>query len=77
MAERRLEDSIERLSTMVAAATVENRPNSTIEPQRHDDSGGRALELLGRLASEVHIARELELHRTLGEGGMGIVRLAT
>ncbi|MCC6996849.1 MAG: serine/threonine protein kinase [Deltaproteobacteria bacterium] len=77
MAERRLEDSIERLSTMVAAATVENRPDSTIEPQRHEDSGGRALEMLGRLAGEVHIARELEMHRTLGEGGMGIVRLAT
>ncbi len=59
------------------ASEVERHPNSTIEPVRlgGDTAADRAVGLLKSLAP-ADTAR-FELGATLGEGGMGIVRLAT
>jgi len=58
------------------AKTLVERPGTTIEP-RHQSSG-RGLGALEALrARGASLEGKLELHRTLGEGGMGIVRLAT
>jgi len=60
-------------------ATIEAHLNSTIEPrQRAVDTGGeRAIALFTELDGASTISRRLELHGTIGEGGMGIVRLGT
>ncbi len=62
----------------IDAATVEQRPSDTIVPpdQRLDTAGERAMALLDE-ASASTLDRKLELHGTLGEGGMGRVRLGT
>ncbi len=58
--------------------TLEHRPHSTIEPpvDPPDTKGGRALEVLQELGRDVVSGTPLEMRETLGEGGMGIVRLA-
>ena len=62
------------------AQTIAQNPNSTIEPAQRvssDMQGRRALESLGAQREERGISSGLEIERTIGEGGMGIVRLAT
>jgi serine/threonine-protein kinase len=61
------------------ARTIAQSPSSTIEPAglRSDAPGRRAIELLGAERGEREIVAGLSLERTIGEGGMGIVRLAT
>ena len=68
--EARMEELLERVRTL------EVPPRSTIVPPGGADSAGRrAVDALAALAATP--GRGLEIHRTLGEGGMGIVRLAT
>lgn len=59
------------------ARTIEQHPSQTIVPPdpRLDTAAGRALEVLGELGS-ASFQGKLEVRGTLGEGGMGIVRLA-
>lgn len=58
------------------ARTLVQSPRSTIEPQRHASAGGRsALEALRQLGASLD--GKLAVHQTLGEGGMGVVHLAT
>jgi serine/threonine-protein kinase len=58
------------------ARTLVNSPRSTIEPHRHASSGGKhALEALRALGASLE--GKLSIHETLGEGGMGVVHLAT
>lgn len=62
------------------AKTIAQNPSSTIEPlqrESHDSQGHRQLQGLGEQREERSIAAGLEMDRTIGEGGMGIVRLAT
>ena len=62
------------------AATIAANPNSTIEPAQRasaDAMGRRALHELGAARPEHGIASGLDIEQTIGEGGMGIVRLAT
>ncbi len=62
------------------AQTMAQNPHSTIEPAQrasHDTQGRRALEGLGARRGERGISSALDMERTIGEGGMGIVRLAT
>jgi serine/threonine protein kinase len=62
------------------AQTIAQNPNSTIEPARRgssDTQGRRALEGLGAQRDERGITSGLDMERTIGQGGMGIVRLAT
>lgn len=62
------------------AATIAQRPSSTIEPPQRssaDVQGRQALAGLGAQRDERGIASGLDIERTIGEGGMGIVRLAT
>src|SRR4051794_5109553 len=67
-----------RLATIVGrgdvARTIEHSPNSTIEPPRPSGSGAVAEALLAALAGA---PGKFVLGETLGEGGMGIVHLAT
>jgi len=60
------------------ARTVARNPGSTIEPERLRSSaaGKRALEGLGGERSAPGIAGGLDMGLTIGEGGMGIVRIA-
>ena len=62
------------------AQTIAQNPNSTIEPPQRvssDMQGRRALEGLGARRDDRGITSGLDMERTIGEGGMGIVRLAT
>jgi serine/threonine-protein kinase len=62
------------------AKTIAQNPNSTIEPVQRalSDAPGRiALAGLGEQREERGISAGLDMDRTIGEGGMGIVRLAT
>jgi serine/threonine-protein kinase len=60
-----------------ALHTLARDPRATIEPNRSADAVGlKALEALASASSERTLARGLELRDTLGEGGMGVVRLA-
>jgi hypothetical protein len=62
------------------ARTIEHNPSSTIEPAQRvsaDMQGRRALEGLGAQRDDRGITSGLDMERTIGEGGMGIVRLAT
>jgi serine/threonine-protein kinase len=71
------------LSTTLAphARSMEERPDSTIKPEvKSLGSADRsALELLLRLGAgdEAVLKRKLRLEETIGEGGMGLVHLAT
>ena len=74
-----LEKTIEALGP--DADTIERSPRSTIEPPalRASTAGRRALEVLeriGRVTTDGGAGR-LVLEDTLGEGGMGVVRLGT
>ncbi|MGE0788494.1 MAG: protein kinase [Sandaracinaceae bacterium] len=70
-------ETIEMLVARMASlgATIEQRPTSTIVPNRSDEVAEEALALFHTLDDRV--SAKLELHGTLGEGGMGRVRLAT
>jgi serine/threonine-protein kinase len=58
------------------ATTLVSSPRQTIEPHRRASSGGvAALDALRKIGASLD--GKIELHRTLGEGGMGIVHLAT
>jgi serine/threonine protein kinase len=62
------------------AETIAQNPHSTIEPEQRvssDMQGRRALQGLGAQRDQRGIAAGLDVERTIGEGGMGIVRLAT
>lgn len=71
------------LSTTLApyARSIEEHPDSTIKPEvKSLGSADRsALELLRRLGAgdEAVLRRKLRLEETIGEGGMGLVHLAT
>jgi serine/threonine-protein kinase len=69
-----------RLRTLDAGtrATIARNPRATITPERATPGPAqrRAVELLEQIAAEMPVARGLELGGTLGEGGMGVVRLA-
>jgi len=58
------------------AATIQQRPRATIEPRRHASAAGvTALAALREIAGSLD--DKISFERTLGEGGMGIVHLAT
>jgi serine/threonine protein kinase len=58
------------------ARTMVDRPGATIEPSRSPSSGAMAaLEALRKLGAT--LGGRIDLHETLGEGGMGIVHLGT
>ena len=58
------------------ARTLVERPSSTIEPPHAPSSGAiAALEALRALGAS--LGGRIDLHDTLGEGGMGVVRLGT
>lgn len=61
------------------AATIEQRPDSTIVPKSKGlaTAGSEALELLRDLGAATTISKKIELHGIIAEGGMGIVRLGT
>ncbi|MBX3271746.1 MAG: protein kinase [Sandaracinaceae bacterium] len=61
----------------VDAKTIEARPSSTIvpEPRTGDTAGERAIGLLADLNAASTISQKVELGGTIGEGGMGVVRL--
>ncbi|HEX8796470.1 MAG TPA: serine/threonine-protein kinase [Polyangiaceae bacterium] len=59
-----------------AARTLVDAPHATIEPPRPPSSGAMAaLDALRALG--VTLSGRIAMHRTLGEGGMGVVHLAT
>jgi len=66
---------------LAKAKTIRQRPSETIVPAVHGPStGGRlAIAVLSSLAAEpgAGAGAAIELGETLGEGGMGVVRLAT
>ncbi len=67
-----MRDTIEAASAVPDASTYASLPRSTIEPRSKKSAEvARALGLLSPSA------RGIDVHRTLGEGGMGIVRLGT
>jgi eukaryotic-like serine/threonine-protein kinase len=70
---------MEAAALLDAAETIVRNPGSTIEPpqERSAASGRLALEALGAQREERGVAAGLELDETIGEGGMGVVRLAT
>jgi hypothetical protein len=58
------------------ARTLVDHPHDTIEPPRHPSSGAlAALEALRNLGAVG--AGKIDVHHTIGEGGMGVVHLAT
>ena len=58
------------------AKTIADHPRATIEPDRRVSAGGtHAIEELRALAGSLE--GKLALHETIGEGGMGVVHLAT
>ena len=75
--QKTVEAVLERLGE--DAETIEARMSSTIEPRsRAVDTGAeRALGLLSELDGAATLSRRLELHETIGEGGMGVVRVGT
>jgi len=67
-------ESIETFAATIALAS----PGDTIGMPSHDDlatAEGRALRDLAALGGEVSLSARLEVLGTLGEGGMGVVRL--
>lgn len=75
-----LSETIEAALTLagVDAATIEQSPDETIVPSnaRVDTAGERAMAILDELGAST-LERKLDLHGTIGEGGMGRVRLGT
>jgi len=73
-------DTVEARLSLVGldAKTIERSPDSTIIPRSLgvDTAGERAMSLLDELGAST-LERKLELHGTIGEGGMGLVRLGT
>jgi serine/threonine-protein kinase len=62
------------------ARTIAQNPRSTIEPaqrESQDKEGRRALAGLGAQREARGISAGLDMEKTIGEGGMGVVRLAT
>ena len=62
------------------AQTIAQNPHSTIEPPQQSSSdthGRQALAGLGEQRNDRGITAGLDMEHTIGEGGMGIVRLAT
>lgn len=61
------------------ARTIAERPSSTVEPRGFvsDALGRQAIKDLGGAEGPGGLVSGLELDRTIGEGGMGVVRLAT
>jgi len=61
------------------AATIGQNPASTITPAQNtpDPEMAEAMALLDQLGPELGSEKALEIEGTLGEGGMGVVRLAT
>jgi serine/threonine-protein kinase len=58
------------------AATIQRSPRATVEPRLHaSTAGATALEALREIAGSLD--GKISFERTLGEGGMGIVHLAT
>ena len=68
----RLDTLVAQMSTMAIDATAEHRPSQTIDPPVRRPSVLNAM--LAKLESDVEVRFAVE--QTLGEGGMGIVRLA-
>lgn len=65
-----------RLSSSDLARTLVERPGDTIQPSRRPSSGAlAALEALRGLGPS--LGGRIDMHHTIGEGGMGIVHLAT
>jgi serine/threonine-protein kinase len=65
-----------RLAPLELAKTLVGRPGSTIEPPRTPSSGAiAALEALRALGAS--LGGKIDVHHTIGEGGMGVVHLAT
>ena len=65
----------ELVQTLSGDSTVVRNPNSTVAPPREDArSGARVLELLQKLARP---PPPVEEEAVIGQGGMGVVRLAT
>ncbi|HEY8041678.1 MAG TPA: serine/threonine-protein kinase [Polyangiaceae bacterium] len=58
------------------ARTLLDHPHSTIEPPR-SISHGAAAALQGLRALGASLEGKIDLHQTIGEGGMGVVHLAT
>ncbi len=75
-----LSETIEAALTLagIDAATLEHSPRDTIVPpsMRMDTAGERAIALLDDIGGTT-LDRKLDVHHTIGEGGMGLVRLAT
>ena len=68
------------------ATPVVDSGADTIEDRRHtikpaiaslDDDSRRAIDVLQKLRAHVALKESLEIHSTLGHGGMGVVHLAT
>ncbi|HJL15183.1 MAG TPA: protein kinase [Sandaracinaceae bacterium LLY-WYZ-13_1] len=77
-----LQDTVEAALTFagVDAETIERSPGATVVPaeRRVDTAGRRAFDLLAELRpGRTGEAEKLDLHGTIGEGGMGVVRLGT
>jgi len=70
--------TIEARTATLEARTLVRNPRSTVEPPRaeSDDRTRKALAAWQALASAPSSGGGLAIERTLGEGGMGIVRLA-
>ena len=67
-----LRDTIDAAAAAPGASTIADRPRQTIEPGRRKSAEvARALGLLSPSQ------RGVDVHATIGEGGMGIVRLGT
>src|SRR4051812_25819128 len=65
-----------RLEDLESAATIVKSPRATVEPPRRPSTGGKAaIEALRGVSGS--LAEKITMLRTLGEGGMGIVHLAT
>jgi eukaryotic-like serine/threonine-protein kinase len=65
-----------RLAGLEIANTLVERPSATIEPGRPPSSGAiGALDALRALGAT--LGGRIDMHHTIGEGGMGVVHLAT
>jgi hypothetical protein len=59
------------------AKTLVERPRQTIEPPRPSSSGAMAALTALRALGAASVGGRIDMHHTLGEGGMGVVHLAT
>jgi serine/threonine-protein kinase len=65
-----------RLAPLELAKTLVDQPGATIQPPRPPSSG--AIAALGALrALGASVGGKIDVHHTIGEGGMGVVHLAT